>query len=226
MVKLRLQSEEQIGARPCAQGLSDQRRRGAVQPFVADLMIEGDRFTRGLEVELLRHSRAAAVELAQRGGAVAGLVVQPHQLPVRALPRRVITQNALPVRDSFRITPTDFTVRHQLLEHGQIGELKPIAFINAPVLIPGLDQIPTVKENSRLKGLRLPVGQAFAGNVAIKIIGLLEGRYIEPPGRFRIDADPARTRDEQPRLRLVGVGSAGQGRAEPPHSLTEIFLGL
>lgn len=103
---------------------------------------------------------------------------------MRALPCRVITQNTLTVRDSSRIAFTGFAVVHQLLEHCEICQLEPIPFINAPVLIPSLDQIPTVKEDSCLKGLRLPVAQALTRSVTIKVIRLLKGRYVEPPGCF------------------------------------------
>lgn len=88
--------------------------RERLKTVATDLMEEGDGLMRRMDIELLCHGRGTPLVLTQRGRAVAGLVIQPHQITVSAFTGRIVAQDALAVSDAFRVAPPSFVVGHQL----------------------------------------------------------------------------------------------------------------
>jgi hypothetical protein len=136
---------------------------------------------------------------------------------MRAFPGRIKAQYSLPVRYSLGVTASCFAVSHQLFQHGDVNKLKPVAFIQAPILIPGFDQISAIESDSLFKGLCLTIRQLLPRNVAVNVVHFLEFRDIQPQERLGVDANPAWMDGEQL--------AAHQGRLQPPDGLPQVLPG-
>src|SRR5262249_8724432 len=112
-----------------------------------------------------------------------------------------------------------FAVAHELIEQREIRALESLALVQAPLVIPTIQQISTIKLDGTPEVLRNRILDLLAGDSDGIVEGLLEDVYIDPEIRMRMNLDPIML--DQQAFALGGLQKIKRG-LELPYRLAKI----